>query len=56
MVRKLIAGRRITCNCCAHKTVKGQARVRRKVLFFFCPDCWFGKREKCNTLMVKVTA
>jgi hypothetical protein len=36
--------------------VQGAARVRRKVLFFFCPDCWTKKHADCNAQMVKVTA
>ena len=49
-------GRKIVCNHCCHRTVKGAARVMRKVLFFFCPDCWMRKRAECNEQMMKVTA
>ena len=52
---KKLIGRKITCNKCGQKTVKGAARVMRKVLFFFCPDCWRDRRA-CEVLMDKSTA
>jgi late competence protein required for DNA uptake (superfamily II DNA/RNA helicase) len=54
--RKPLIGRKIICNHCGHKTVKGTARVRRKVLFFFCPKCWLEQRADCDRFMVGVTA
>ena len=51
----LPAGRPITCNRCEHKTVKGAARVMRKVLFFFCPKCWHD-RGACEEFMRRVAA
>jgi hypothetical protein len=51
----MASGRQITCNHCGHKTVKGAARVSRKILFFFCPRCWFDRREGCNSLMLCVS-
>jgi hypothetical protein len=53
---KPLIGRKIDCNHRGHRTVKGTARVRRKVLFFFCVDCWTRKHAECNEQMVKVTA
>ena len=53
MVRRLV-GRKIVCNRCCHTTVKGAARVRRKMLLFFCPECWFGKRSECDAHMIAV--
>ena len=53
---KPLVGRKIPCNHCGHRTVQGTARVRRKVLFFFCPDCWTKKHADRNEQMVKVTA
>ena len=35
---------------------RGKPLVGRKVLFFFCPDCWTKKHAACNEQMVKVTA
>jgi hypothetical protein len=52
--RKILVGRKITCNRCAHKTVKGTARVMRKVLFFFCPKCW-ADRHACELQMNRAT-
>ncbi len=52
-IRTLI-GRKITCNRCCHKTVKGQARVMRKILFFFCPKCWADRRA-CEIHMHKAS-
>jgi hypothetical protein len=49
-VRRPMVGRKIKCNGCLHVTVKGAARVMRKVLFFFCPDCW-SDRRKCEIMM-----
>ena len=48
--RPLPAGRRITCNHCLRKTVKGTARVMRSVLFFFCRSCW-NDRAACEAQM-----
>ena len=45
-LRRPLVGRKITCNHCGHKTVKGAARVMRKVLFFFCPKCWANRRDR----------
>jgi hypothetical protein len=52
MYRKPLIGRKIVCNKCAHKTVKGAARVFGKLLFFFCPRCW-ANRLACEELMRK---
>ena len=52
--RKVLVGRKITCNRCAHKTVRGQARVMRKVLFFFCLKCWADRRA-CEIHMDRVS-
>lgn len=52
--RKVLVGRKITCNGCCHKTVKGQARVMRKILFFFCPKCWADRRA-CEIHMDRVS-
>lgn len=52
--RRRLVGRKITCNRCCHKTVKGQARVMRKVLFFFCPKCWANRRA-CEEQMIAAT-
>ena len=49
-----LVGRKILCNRCLHLTVKGTARVMRKVLFFFCPDCWTQRRE-CEIQMDKIS-
>lgn len=54
-MRRLI-GRKITCNHCGHKTVKGTAQVLRKILFMFCEECWLSKRESCNSHMKAVSA
>jgi hypothetical protein len=50
-----LVGRKILCNHCSHITVKGTARVRRFVLFFFCPKCWLEDRAGCDALMLAVT-
>ena len=55
MLKRLV-GRKIVCNHFLHRTVKGTARVRRKILFFFCPDCWLNKRSACDKQMIDVTA
>ena len=51
---RLLVGRKIVCNLCCHKTVKGSARVMRKVLFFFCPSCWQDRR-RCEQHMIATT-
>ena len=55
MGRKPLVGRKIICNHCERKTIKGAARVMRKVLFFFCPQCW-RNRDACENQMRSVTA
>lgn len=55
MPYKKLVGRLILCNRCERKTVKGAARVMRKVLFFFCPKCWEDRRA-CEVFMDKATA
>ncbi len=52
MYRKPLIGRKIVCNKCGHRTVKGAARVMRKLLFFFCPSCWADRRS-CEQFMAK---
>ena len=47
---KPLIGRKIPCNRCGHNTVKGAARVMRKILFFFCPECW-ADRKACEEQM-----
>ena len=49
--RRKLVGRKIVCNHCSHLTVKGTARVLRKILFFFCPTCWLNDREGCDQQM-----
>ena len=52
---KPLIGRKIVCNRCCHKTIQGAARVRRKVLFFFCLKCWLTDRASCDAQMIAVT-
>jgi hypothetical protein len=54
-MRKNLVGRKIVCNGCGHTTVKGAARVMRKLLFFFCPSCWEDRRA-CEQQMDRVSA
>jgi hypothetical protein len=54
-LNKSLVGRKITCNMCERKTVAGASRVMRKVLFFFCPGCWFDRRS-CEIFMDRVSA
>lgn len=54
LYRPLPAGRKIVCNGCLHKTVKGSARVMRSVLFFFCRTCW-SDRRRCEEHMIEAT-
>jgi hypothetical protein len=55
MQRRPLIGRKILCCGCNHLTVKGVSRVMRKVLFFFCPECWEDRRA-CEIQMDKVSA
>ena len=50
--RKPLIGRKIVCNHCCRTTVKGAARVYKKLLFFFCPECWRDRRG-CEEQMRK---
>lgn len=52
--RRLLVGRKIECNGCGGHTVTGAGRVMRKILFFFCPDCWADRRA-CEELMDRVS-
>jgi hypothetical protein len=53
MWKQGLVGRKIECCGCHRATVKGAARVMRKVLFFFCLECW-ADREKCEEWMRRV--
>ena len=53
-MKQPMIGRKIHCNKCIHVTVKGAARVMRKVLFFFCPVCWSDRRS-CEIFMDQAT-
>jgi hypothetical protein len=45
----------VLCSGCEHLTVKGTTRVMKKLLFFFCPDCWRDRRA-CELIMIKMAA
>ena len=52
--RKRQVGRKVICMRCELPTVKGAARVMRKLLFFFCPKYW-SDREACEQHMQAVS-